>query len=78
MPSYGVKEKYIICPFYKKDKESKKNSIRCEGAVDKQTTELVFSCLSKKIDWQKSYCCSFSYLRCPYAKMLDDMWEAKK
>ena len=73
-----IKEKYIVCPFFRYRKSGKDNTIRCEGTTEGQTAELVFSRLSKKKEWQKEYCCSFSYLRCPYAKMLDDMWEAKK
>lgn len=66
----------VKCPFYRMPKGSK-NIIRCEGTTDSQTTELVFSHTAKKKEWQDKYCNSFSFLACPYAKMIDDVWKEK-
>ena len=67
----------VKCPFFRMPKEGRKNSIRCEGVDDEQVMELVFSHTEKKKDWQRTYCNTYTFLRCPYAKLLDDTWKEK-
>ena len=67
----------VKCPFFRMPKEGRKNSIRCEGIDDAQVMELIFSHTQKKKDWLKKYCNTYSYLKCPYAKLLDEAWKEK-
>lgn len=67
----------VKCPFFRMPKEGRKNTIRCEGVDEIEVTELIFSHTDKKKRWLKKYCNTFSFLRCPYAKLLDDTWKEK-
>lgn len=67
----------VKCPFFRMPKEGRQNSIRCEGVEDSQVMELIFSHTQKKKDWLSKYCNTFTYLKCPYAKLLDDAWKEK-
>ena len=73
MPNYGT---IAICPYFQSEDAI---HIKCDGIVQthKASTEFVmrFSSKEQKKDWQRIYCETYEYLKCPYAAMIDKQWD---
>lgn len=58
----GYTNKTWICPFYKRDE---KMAMVCEGNV-----RVAFDIKSDLMEYQKNYCGSFDYFKCPIAERI--------
>lgn len=72
-----VYNKDVICPFYqtlhaktKKEASKVKKSIGCEGINDTKEIVISFPTERKREIFSERHCCSFSYKKCPIAKMI--------
>lgn len=64
MPNNG---KISYCPYYIAEHQK---TITCEDTIRR------FSSVKNKTDWQKSYCHrKKEWIRCPYAKAIDDLYK---
>jgi len=63
---------HAVCPFYEK---SEKNYVRCECVIGGARLLHVFDTeRTCKMHFEK-FCCSYDYVRCPYALMLIGIWD---
>lgn len=69
----------VVCPFYiptytttKKDAAKAKRSICCEGICDGGRMITMFPRADKKETHYVCFCCSFKYVDCPIAKMIQE------
>ncbi len=65
-----------ICPFYQRIRrlETHRAEIICEGAVPGMENVVTFRGTAQMEDWMAQYCETFTYERCPYAKLISEVY----
>ena len=66
--------KYVLCPFYHKEDNTK---ICCEGTDNDNVIHLTFVSWKKRMDYETKNCCK-DYKSCKIAQMLYKKYEENK